>query len=88
MRGTWLARSARYLELPVEAFGAARLIVVGRESLEIENHRGLLAFSPTEVVVRSEQGRITVTGRGLTLDLLWPDRLRVTGVIEAVQLQG
>lgn len=87
MQARWLARLARHLELPAEAFGVTRLVVVGQDRVEVENHRGLVAFSSREVVLRTDAGRVRVDGENLTLDLLWPDRLRVVGRIEAIRLQ-
>ena len=88
MQARWLSRLARHLELPPEAFGVTRVVLVGRDRVEIENHRGLLAFSTREVVVRADAGRVRIDGEGLILQLLWPDRLRVVGRIASVQLQG
>lgn len=87
MRALWAARLARHLELPEEAFGITRLVVVGRDRVEVENHRGLIAFSPREVVLRTRTGRVLVGGENLSLDMLWPDRLRVAGRIETIRIQ-
>lgn len=87
MRRGWPERAARQLDLPVEAFGAARLTVGGRDRVFIENHRGLVAFSPQEVVVRTDFGRVAVAGRGLVLESLWPDRVSVAGRIDTIRFQ-
>ena len=82
----WLSRAVRMLELPAEAFGETRLELVGRRQLVIENHRGLLAFSPQDVVVDTPGGRLVVTGRGFVIEAIRPDRLRIAGLIEEVRL--
>lgn len=82
----WLSRAVGMLELPAEAFGETRLELVGRRHLVIENHRGLLAFSPQEVVVSTPTGRLVVTGRGFVIEAIRPDRLRIAGLIEEVRL--
>ena len=87
MPGGWVARVARQLELPAEAFGVTRL-VVGRDRIDVENHRGLVAFSPQEVVFRMDAGTAAVAGEALALELLGPDRLRVVGRIRRVTLEG
>ena len=66
MPGGWVARVARHLELPAEAFGVTRL-VVGRDRIDVENHRGRVAFSPQEVVFRMDAGTAAVAGEALRL---------------------
>lgn len=82
----WLSRAVSMLELPAEAFGETRLQLVGRRQMVIENHRGLVAFSPREVVVSTPTGRLVVAGQGFVIEAIRPDRLRIAGRIEEVRL--
>lgn len=82
----WAGRAIRFLELPAEAFGETKVQMVGRRQLTIENHRGLVAFSPHEVVVSTPTGRLVVTGQGFVIEGVRPDRLRIAGRIEEVRL--
>ena len=82
----WLSRAVGMLELPAEAFGETRVELVGRRQVVIDNHRGLVAFSPQEVVVSTPAGRLVVTGQGFVIDAIRPDRLRIAGRIEEVRL--
>lgn len=54
------------LDLPAEAVvGAVKLTVTAGQKALIENHRGILEFGPERIVVRTESGRLVITGASL-----------------------
>ena len=75
------------LEWAEDAAGLCpRITAVGSQSLLVENHTGLLAFTEDRVVLDSRAGALCVTGSGLALDCVRPGSLVVRGEIRRVEL--
>lgn len=64
----------------------ARATAIGRRCLLVENHRGILAFSSEQVRLRTGDGALCVTGRGLTLCEVRADSLMIRGEIDRVEM--
>ena len=64
----------------------ARATAIGSRSLLVENHTGILAFSPRQVRLGSGRGDICVTGENLWLCDVRPGALIVRGEIHRVDL--
>jgi sporulation protein YqfC len=76
---------ARALELPDEiGVDYLKLSLWGDERLLAENHKGILEYGPGEIVLRSSQGLLRISGRDLTLLSLKADELQITGRITAI----
>ena len=71
-RGPKLKTSVvRALDLPPDvALDLPRLTLVGGLHLELENHRGLVRYSPSEVTVAFRGGELDVRGADLVVDRL------------------
>ena len=77
---------AERLELPAEAVpGSAKLSVVGGRCALIENHRGILAYSPEQIVVSTGRGRICLNGAELRLSAMNRDELLIQGKLQSVE---
>ncbi len=75
--------------MPAELLdGVSRLTLTGGENVRIEQHRGILTFSPELVEVRSG-GKLRLRLRGETLRIEGMDReeLLITGRIHTVELE-
>ena len=82
-----LEKTAAALELPPEvALDEVKLSVVGGRELRAANHRGILIYESERIVFRCLGGAVTVSGRGLRLAQLDPDRLRITGRLLGILL--
>ena len=78
---------AEQLDLPAEAFaGVPRVIISGTERVLIENHKGILAYTETEVEVSGGATKIRIRGDGLLLRGMTAESLTVTGRILAVEM--
>lgn len=77
---------AAMLELPEETMlDVARISLVGDMDLLVENHRGLVFYSPEQVVLDVPQGRVAVAGAELSIGYLSPDQVTILGRIRSVR---
>lgn len=63
------------------ALGTARLTMIGKGIARIENHCGLVELTGERVRLRTQEGMIVITGRGLYLRSLTADTAEVEGEI-------
>jgi sporulation protein YqfC len=78
----WLTKQ---LDLPEDVMmDFPRITMVGQLHIYIENHRGLLTFSDSEVRVLLSQGQLLVKGEGFVIKTMWPEELILEGKIEQV----
>jgi sporulation protein YqfC len=72
-----------------EAAGALpRLMLAGGRRAMIENHTGILEFSPSCVRLMTRQGVLMIRGEALLLTQIRPDALTVRGEIRSIELPG
>lgn len=62
--------------------------IAGSRRVLIENHRGVAAYGPDEIVVRGTLGFIRVLGDQLVLARMTPQQLVICGQIRGVELSG
>lgn len=68
--------------LPEEALtGAARLTMIGKNRLHIENHCGLMELSPTRIRLRTREGTVCIQGQDLQLRELTRNAAEIEGEI-------
>ena len=83
----WESLAGRF-DLPAEVVtGVPKVTVTGTSQVLVENHRGLLAYSDTEVAVDGKSVRVRVRGDGLLLRAMDREMLLVTGTILGVDLE-
>ena len=69
--------------------GTAKLPLVelaGTKRILIENHMGILAYSPEEIQIKVEYGGLLITGNGLKFTELCKEQLVITGHIDTIRL--
>lgn len=82
-----LEAAASKLDLPVDvAAGLPKLELTGFTRLLVERHRGVLEYSGEAVTVALEDGRIRVTGEGLSITLMNRGCLELTGAMRGIEL--
>jgi sporulation protein YqfC len=87
-RGGLLRRLTRVLDLPQDlVFDLPRITVVGRLQMTVENHRGLVEFSPTRVVIGSPQGRIVILGQELHIGVIHEEEITVAGQLRSIRFR-
>ncbi|MDR0840717.1 MAG: YabP/YqfC family sporulation protein [Christensenellaceae bacterium] len=72
------------LDLPEEAAGTTKITVLGREHALIENHTGICGCREDEICLYTATGLLRVRGSGLTLQEMTPERLFISGGVQAV----
>ncbi len=61
-----------------------KVILVGDVQVLIENHRGIMVYTPETVKVSTTVGDLAITGTDLTLKNILPDEIMVEGRIKSV----
>ncbi|RUT36428.1 sporulation protein YqfC [Paenibacillus zeisoli] len=81
--------SVDILDLPQDlVFDLPRLTMVGNKQLLIENHRGVLHFSPDQLRLALPEGSLTVAGSRLVIKAIMPEEILIEGDIAAIQYLG
>ena len=80
---------AELFDLPADVVaGLPRLEMVGSRQLYLEHHRGILAYSDTQIDANTAAGVLRITGEQLTLLAMTAGELRIGGRIAAVAWMG
>lgn len=73
------------VDLPPDTFvDLPRITMVGQIHIYIENHRGLLQFSESEIRVLLKQGQLLIKGNELVIRALLPEEMLLEGTITQV----
>lgn len=77
----------RALDLPPDvALDLPRLTLVGGVYLELENHRGLVKYSPHNVTVAYREGQLEVEGQDLVVDRLDEQVVVLSGEMASIRI--
>ncbi len=80
-------RLAGILELPKDVvFDLPRVTIIGALQVTVENHKGILQYSPESVLIAMNRGRIHLKGNDLVIGVIHEEELTVTGEIESVSI--
>lgn len=75
------------LDLPAGlAPGLPRMELVGSHAFYMDRHRGVLGYSTEAVDINGGSIIVRLTGRELQLQAMTDEELRITGVIEKIEL--
>lgn len=86
--GSWRQKLAGTFELPKDiVLDLPRVTILGDLQLSIENHRGIILYSPERVVVAMSKGRILVAGKGLMIGVIHEEELTVAGLIDSLSFE-
>ncbi|MEW6447716.1 MAG: sporulation protein YqfC [Bacillota bacterium] len=78
-------KAAAALELPGEiALDLPKIIITGNVQVLIENHRGIVAYSPDLVRILTQAGEVAVSGGNLVLRSIVQDEIIIEGDIHGV----
>ncbi len=87
--GTFKDRLAGLFELPREiVMDVPRITMIGNLQVTVENHRGVIEYSPERCVIGIHNGQMTIQGRDLVIGIIYEDEITVTGFIGAVQFSA
>ncbi|WP_096153347.1 MULTISPECIES: sporulation protein YqfC [Bacillus] len=78
----WLTKN---MELPADVMmDLPRITMIGQIHIYIENHRGLLTFSDTELRLLLKQGQLLVKGENFVIKTILPEEILLEGKIHQV----
>ncbi len=81
--------TATILDLPQDvALDLPRITMIGGLQLTVENHRGILHFSPDSLKLAMDGGEMEVTGQNLVIRNIGSEEVFVEGKISGVQLHS
>ena len=87
-RKNLLEKTARTFDLPGDVLaGMSCVRLVGREELYLQNHRGILAYGETEILVSGGKVMIRICGSDLQLRSMTASDLMITGTIRSIELE-
>ncbi|CAG9619358.1 sporulation protein YqfC [Sutcliffiella rhizosphaerae] len=73
------------MELPADVMmDLPRITMIGQIHIYIENHRGLLKFSDTEIRLMLKQGQLLVKGNSFVIRTILPEEILLEGKIDQV----
>lgn len=76
------------LALPPETLGEVPLVQLhGRRRVSIENHRGILAYTDSEVRVCVKRGSVLVEGSGMSIVRMTRRYVEISGSIRSVTME-
>ena len=89
MTRTWGQRIkqlvVRTMDLPQDVImDLPRITMIGQLHIYIENHRGLLVFSETEVRLMLKHGQLLISGSALVIKTILPEEIMIEGKIDKV----
>ena len=71
-----------WLDIPQDvSANLPRVLMIGPYRVHVENHQGVASFSEGELQLKTEGGRLSVTGKKLTIHAIYPDEVWVEGEI-------
>ncbi len=62
-----------------------RITLTGREQVHVEQHRGLIAYNPEEIILRTSVGLLRMTGQNLRFSLYSAGEALIVGQIASVE---
>ena len=81
-----LQRLAGILEIPQDiVLDLPRITMLGNKQLLVENHKGIIEYTPLLVRINLEQGELIIHGKGLVLSNLQVEQILVEGTVGEVK---
>lgn len=76
------------LELPRDFLaGDAIVTITGRNSLMIENYRGILDFEDSFIKIQAKNCRILITGTHLAIDYYTNEEMKISGFFQQIEYE-
>jgi len=82
-------RLANAFELPSDVvLDLPRIVLVGNIQVVIENHRGLIEYSPGRIRVGVDAGQVVLTGEGLVIGTAGAEDMIILGRITGLEYRA
>lgn len=87
MKKDFVEQLSDTLSVPPETLRAVPLIRLhGGYCILIENHRGMIAYDPASVCIKTKTGMLRVSGERLCISCMTQKTLELRGCIQKVEL--
>ncbi len=74
------------LELPKEiVLDLPKISLIGKIQLIIENHKGIIEYTPMQIRIGSNSGIIKIQGKNLYIKTIVKEEIIITGEIDAFE---
>jgi sporulation protein YqfC len=78
---------AETLSLPKEILlSESRVILLGNSEVNIENYRGIIEYSSCVIRIKTENGKICVSGQDLEIIEITDEDLSIKGRVESIAI--
>ena len=85
-KNTQWQRLAGVLEIPQDiVMDLPRITMLGNQQLLVENHKGIIEYTPSLVRIKLNQGELIVAGKNLMLGNLQIEQILVEGIVGEVK---
>ncbi len=82
----FLERAAEILDIPAEAVaGVTHIEITGTREFFIENHKGILEYTDTEIKINAGKNILRVIGSRLAVSSMTANELKLTGDIQTIE---
>ena len=76
------------LSIPAETLGEVPVVLLrGKRSISIENHRGITEYKDTTVTVAVKRGCVRVSGNALCIAHMTRKSVEIRGTIRTIELE-
>lgn len=76
---------AHVLEVPQDlAMDLPRITMLGNQQILLENHRGIVEYTPTDIRINLSNGTLLIKGANMSLGNLQQDQLLIEGMVEEI----
>ncbi len=83
--GSVKARIAGTLELPDDiALDLPKITIIAKKEITVENHKGIMKFSTTELVINTSLGALTIEGDSLEIAFVGGTTISLKGNFKGV----
>ena len=77
------------MKLPMDVFlGELVVSLIGRRAVYVENYRSILFYTDTRLKLQGKDCKLTFTGKRLFVVYYTGDNMKLTGLIESVELEA
>ncbi len=76
----------KHLALPTDVMlELPRITMIGQIHVYIENHKGLVVYSDTELKLKTNKGYVQISGSSFVLKMMVPEEILLEGLITEVR---
>ncbi len=77
------------MKLPMDVFlGELIVSMIGRRAVYIENYRSILLYTDSRLKIQGKDCKLSLQGKRLSIEYYTGDNMKVTGLIESVELEA